>query len=388
MDPSALLLDIQELTKTYPIMKEKSENNPESSTFIALNNVSFQLRKGEVTGIIGSNGAGKSTLLKILSEVIPPTSGRVLVYGKVVSILEVGTGFHPDLSGYENIFLNAAILGMKRAEINEQINNIIEFSGVKAFIHEPVKNYSSGMYLRLAMSVALHVNCDLLLLDEVIAVGDASFRKKALEKIQEKIKSGMSCLLISHDMQVILNLCKSCLWLDKGCIQQIGPTSIVVSAYLNAIGYDGQCEIKSYVEHYSLISLTSSATEIYTDQGFTITIKFKVDRPDRYVALMRTSFQQQAIFTDALVFRSPKPPNLIEAGTYETTITIPPNILNAGCFIFDFILGTQEELMVDVKRGVVLTVNHREWELNKNWNSSDRIYPLRPQFEWQVNKLE
>jgi lipopolysaccharide transport system ATP-binding protein len=187
-------------------------------TFWALKDVSFDVKKGDVVGIIGRNGAGKSTLLKILSRITKPTSGEIDVYGRIGSLLEVGTGFHPELTGRENIFLNGAILGMRREEIKRQFDAIVDFSEVEQFLDTPVKRYSSGMYVRLAFAVAAHLNPEILIVDEVLAVGDAEFQKKCLGKMGEAAKGGRTVLFVSHNMGAVVQLCKRALILESGAL--------------------------------------------------------------------------------------------------------------------------------------------------------------------------
>ncbi len=200
--------------------------------FWALNDVSFEVKRGEVVGIIGRNGAGKSTLLKILSRITEPTSGSVDIYGRVGSLLEVGTGFHPELTGRENIYLNGAILGMKRDEIARQFDAIVEFAEIEKFVDTPVKHYSSGMYLRLAFAVAAHLEPEILLVDEVLAVGDAAFQKKCLGKMGAVAKEGRTVLFVSHDLGAIQSLCRRSLLLNGGEIMADGPTEQVVYNYI------------------------------------------------------------------------------------------------------------------------------------------------------------
>src|SRR3989338_1198855 len=201
--------------------------------FWALREVSVEIKQGEIIGIIGRNGAGKSTLLKILTGITPPTEGEIVMRGRTASLLEVGTGFHPELTGRENIFLNGAILGMTKKEIVGKFNEIVTFSGVEKFLDTPVKYYSSGMYVRLAFSVAAHMEPDILLVDEVLAVGDAEFQKKCLGKMEEVTKQeGRTILFVSHNMDAIQNLCQRCILLNNGKIQAIGQTDEVVKTYL------------------------------------------------------------------------------------------------------------------------------------------------------------
>ncbi|MEK7116759.1 MAG: ABC transporter ATP-binding protein [Patescibacteria group bacterium] len=200
--------------------------------FWALKDVNFSVQKGEVVGIIGANGAGKSTLLKILSQITPPTEGEIILRGRVGSLLEVGTGFHPELTGRENIFLNGAILGMKKKEIAQKFDEIVEFAGIGKFLDTPVKYYSSGMYVRLAFSVAAYMEPDILIIDEVLAVGDAEFQKKCLGKMEEITKEeGRTILFVSHNMEAIRRMCSHCILLDKGKITFKGNTGDTLSAY-------------------------------------------------------------------------------------------------------------------------------------------------------------
>jgi len=204
--------------------------------FWALKNVNFSVEKGEILGIIGRNGAGKSTLLKILSQITPPTTGEIKITGSVGSLLEVGTGFHPELTGRENIFLNGAILGMKNQEIVRKFDEIVKFAGVEKFVDTPVKYYSSGMYVRLAFSVAAHMETDILIIDEVLAVGDSEFQKKCLGKMEDITqKEGKTILFVSHNMTAIKQLCNKCIWISKGNLKMSGSTDNVVGAYLNAM---------------------------------------------------------------------------------------------------------------------------------------------------------
>jgi lipopolysaccharide transport system ATP-binding protein len=201
--------------------------------FWALNDVSFQVRRGDVIGIIGPNGAGKSTLLKILSRITEPTRGRVRIKGRVASLLEVGTGFHPELTGRENIFLNGAVLGMKRAEIERKFDEIVAFAEVERFLDTPVKRYSSGMYVRLAFAVAAHLDPEILLVDEVLAVGDAEFQTRCIGKINEQARGGRTIIFITHDMRKATAICSNGILLRSGCVAEQGPMSKIIQSYLS-----------------------------------------------------------------------------------------------------------------------------------------------------------
>ena len=214
---------------------------PEQSSsrdFWALKDISFQISQGQTLAIIGENGAGKSTLLKILSRITQPTTGTVKVYGRLASLLEVGTGFHPEFSGRDNIFLNGAMLGLSRKDVRKRFDRIVEFSGLAKFIDVPVKNYSSGMYVRLAFSVAAHLNPEIVILDEVLAVGDTVFQKKCFDRMEEIIDEGHAAILVSHGMAHIRRMCQICLWLKNGRIKMLGPTDEVASCYEKATTHE------------------------------------------------------------------------------------------------------------------------------------------------------
>ena len=210
--------------------------------FWALTDVSFDVARGEVVGVIGRNGAGKSTLLKVLSRITDPTSGRVDIYGRVGSLLEVGTGFDRELTGRDNIYLSGAILGMKKREIDRKFDEIVAFAEIERFLETPVKRYSSGMYLRLAFAVAAHLEPEILVLDEVLAVGDAQFQRRCLGKMEEVAGQGRTVLFVSHNMAAVARFCDRCIWLDQGAIREEGDSEEIVSRYL-ATGTDGTGEV-------------------------------------------------------------------------------------------------------------------------------------------------
>ncbi|TFV97256.1 ABC transporter ATP-binding protein [Algoriphagus kandeliae] len=218
----------------------------DESVFWALKDVSFEVKEGEVLGIIGKNGAGKSTLLKILSQITEPTSGKIEIHGRVASLLEVGTGFHPELSGRENIYMNGTILGMTRREIDSKLEEIIDFSGIEKFIDTPVKFYSSGMKVRLGFSVAAHLDPEILIIDEVLAVGDYEFQKKCLGKMEDVSKNqGRTVLFVSHSMSAVQTLCSSTIMLENGKIVVTGPTDKIIKRYLGAGSPDNFFELKN-----------------------------------------------------------------------------------------------------------------------------------------------
>ena len=244
---SDIALSVRALSKAYTIAHNAASHvtlteaalarlrrplaRPQRETFWALKDVSFDIKRGDVVGVIGRNGAGKSTLLKILSRITEPTEGEIDVYGRIGSLLEVGTGFHPELTGRENIYLNGAILGMRKAEIRKQFDAIVDFAGVEKFLDTPVKRYSSGMYVRLAFAVAAHLETEILVVDEVLAVGDAEFQRKCLGKMKDVARGGRTVLFVSHHMQSVQVLCNCALYLDRGQCPYFGVVEGAVDRY-------------------------------------------------------------------------------------------------------------------------------------------------------------
>lgn len=287
------ILEIQNLSKKFVLGAKKESylslrdmiaqpfnKSKPTNTFYALDDVSFNVNPGESIGIIGKNGAGKSTLLKILSKITPPTSGRIISRGRIASLLEVGTGFHPELSGRENIFMNGSILGMRKQEIAKHFDAIVEFSGVEKFIDTPLKRYSSGMQLRLAFAVAAHLEPEVLVIDEVLAVGDAEFQKKCLGKMNEVSKSGRTVLFVSHDMNAIEQLCSKTIILQKGKLKAYGDTHQLINAYLNEDNNYQKSNV-SLSENVFLEQMSFDTNDFYSgeDLHFSVKLRFTHLRP-------------------------------------------------------------------------------------------------------------
>lgn len=249
---------VEAVTAPWRRLRGSGPRESAFETFWALRDVSFEIQRGEVIGVIGRNGAGKSTLLKILSRITEPTEGQARIRGRVASLLEVGTGFHPELTGRENIFLNGSLLGMRRGEIERKFDEIVAFAEVEKFLDTPVKHYSSGMYVRLAFGVAAHLDPEVLIVDEVLAVGDAAFQKKCLGKMREVAGSGRTVLFVSHNLTTINSLCHNALWLDQGTIYRQGPAAVVVEDYLS----DGNGDNQSVFDLATLDRRTYRAPEL------------------------------------------------------------------------------------------------------------------------------
>ena len=249
----------------------------------ALKDINFEIQEGEVIGIIGKNGAGKSTLLKILSRVTAPTTGQITIHGRMASLLEVGTGFHPELTGRENVFLNGAIMGMTKTEIKKKFDEIVDFSGVERYIDTPVKRYSSGMYVRLAFAVAAHLEPEILIVDEVLAVGDAEFQKKCLGKMKDVSGQGRTVLFVSHNMGAIQSLCSRSIYLKNGTIQQTGDTDKIINHYLsNELKIEDELNlavnlhIPASITQVKLINGSNQKTKAYLS-GESLKFVFKID---------------------------------------------------------------------------------------------------------------
>lgn len=312
--------------------------------FWALKDVSFEVRDGDRVGIIGRNGAGKSTLFKILSRITEPTTGRARIKGRISSLLEVGTGFHPELTGRENVYLNGATLGMARAEIARKFDEIVAFAGVERFLDTPVKRYSTGMYMRLAFAVAAHLEPDILLVDEVLSVGDAQFQKKCLGKMQEVGKEGRTVLFVSHSMQTVHALCSSAMLLTEGRIECSGDVATVVNAYLSA-GTARSSELvwgdPQTAPGNEQIRLHSARVvpEADVEEGL-ITIRtpfrlecvFSNNVPESlfYVGMHFRTAMGDRVFVTSL---TPRP---VRHGVYRVACHIPGDLLNSGSYTTDW----------------------------------------------------
>jgi lipopolysaccharide transport system ATP-binding protein len=313
----------------------------------ALKDISFDLNQGDALGIIGSNGSGKSTLLKIIARIVKPTTGSVRGTGKISSILEVGTGFHEELTGRENIYISGYTLGMTKAEIAKKFDEIVAFSGIEKFLDTPIKRYSSGMYVRLAFAVVAHLEPDILIVDEVLAVGDADFQKKCLGKMREvSQKDGRTILFVSHSMQAVNNLCNKALWLNQGQIKEFGESSAVVNKYLSSVqklnlkqSWDNMEEApgNDFVrfKKVELVPHDKPPGEPL-DIRTPLTVKFKfwnlIDNVLLSVGLHLYSYSGECIFD------IPSPSKYFEKGVIEVECTIPGNFLNDGAYYISMVV--------------------------------------------------
>jgi lipopolysaccharide transport system ATP-binding protein len=328
--------------KIKALVSNKADNTEQE--FWALNGVSFSVEKGEVIGIIGKNGAGKSTLLKILSRITEPTNGRIEINGRVSSLLEVGTGFHPELSGRDNIFLNGAILGMTKREISKKFDEIVDFSGINKFIDTPVKRYSSGMYVRLAFAVAAHLEPEILIVDEVLAVGDAEFQKKCLGKLKDVSSHGRTVLFVSHNMLALKGLCDRAVLLRNGTVADIGPTDQVINQYLT--GYGNKEWNKNWLqenrpgnEFIKINSISINHVNVKDDYSM-ISVDDELEVNVEYELLVDNIIFNVAphLYTASgeCVFGLNGPVDKFSKGQYLTKLNIPTNFLNDGVFYIKF----------------------------------------------------
>ncbi len=362
--------------------------------FWALKDVSFDIFPGEVVGIIGRNGAGKSTLLKILTGITPPTTGEIHLHGRVASLLEVGTGFHPELTGRENIFLNGAILGMTRKEIAKNFDSIVEFAEISKFLDTPVKYYSSGMYVRLAFSVSAHMEPDILLVDEVLAVGDAEFQKKCLGKMEEVTrKQGRTILFVSHNMAAIQSLCKKCILIEKGSIKNIGNTEDIVNQYLSGNAKEGTEKIwpeekRPGNDIASLISTRlinregKTISYAYSDKEIGIEIVHEVKKPG-YMPIPNVHvFTNKAEY--AFISHADYNENLDKVGIYKSTAWIPANILNNSTYIIGIAVSTMIPLQVHLyEREAIIFQVIEDIDNAKKYDYNQKIPGVvRPKLEW------
>ena len=368
----------------------------ESDYVWALRDINLEVKKGEVLGIIGRNGAGKSTLLKILSQVTSPTTGRVEVFGRIASLLEVGTGFHPELTGRENIFLNGAILGMRRNEIQKKFDEIVDFAGVEAYIDTPVKRYSSGMYVRLAFAVAAFLEPEILVVDEVLAVGDAEFQKKCLGRIKDvSVNEGRTVLFVSHNMAAIRTLCEKAIVLTDGSKSFEGDSESAIAKYLQ-LGVGNSIKSKAFevleVSGFGQIKSIGVSNRGKTSQEFVVEsepIEIHVDtdvnamHPSRYHITFHLHGEGgEALFS----FSSSQGQIKLNQGSNSVRCEIPKHFLQPGFYSLRlFIVEDRRRSIFNQSDVLVFQVIEGERELGVYMGREPGS--IRPQFEWRIESL-
>jgi len=382
--------------------RNEAESQAAAERFWALRDINLEIRQGEVVGIIGRNGAGKSTLLKILSRITAPTRGHIEVRGRLASLLEVGTGFHPELSGRENIFLNGAILGMARREIARKFDEIVAFAEVEKFIDTPVKRYSSGMYVRLAFAVAAHLDVDVLVVDEVLAVGDAQFQRRCISKMGDVAGSGRTILFVSHNMTAVRRLCRRAVWLDQGQLMRAGTVEDVTAAYLAESALSRQCERcwndasgpgcddvrlqRLAVKPLNAADRDGVASIIDVSSGLRFEFEYLVKRP---LALNLSVL----LFTsdDVLVLNAVPIEDVhwfgkeFPTGRYRCRFELAPNLLNAGIYRVE-LLFVRDQAHVLHREPNALMFEVHDVPNQSLWHGR---FPgvIRPQFHWATERI-
>jgi lipopolysaccharide transport system ATP-binding protein len=378
----------------------RAASKEEEGKIWALRDISFEVHKGQVLGIIGRNGAGKSTLLKILSRITEPTEGYAEIRGRVGSLLEVGTGFHPELSGRENIYLNGAILGMKREEIDQKFDEIVAFSEVEKFIDTPVKRFSSGMYLRLAFAVAAHLEPQILVVDEVLAVGDAEFQRKCLGKMNDVAKEGRTVLFVSHNMSAILRLTDETILLDEGRIVLRAPTPQAVDHYMaSGFSQSGERtwsidEIPSESAPFRPIALRVSDNDqrrydrVRSTNPITIEVEYAIDAPIKglrvgvYMQTTRGEFVFTSFDTDnAQHFENY---SVRPEGHYISRCTLPPDFLNEGQYVLGINASSYRVKRYFQDESALAFSVDGAGAPGKQWPER-RLGPVRPRLEWDID---
>lgn len=407
------ILEIRNISKRFRISHElepyltfqgrllnllRFQRTQSSEEFWALDDISFSIEAGESIGIIGKNGAGKSTLLKILSRITPPSSGKIIARGRIASLLEVGTGFHPELTGRENIFLNGSILGMKRAEIRLKFDAIVDFSGIEKFLDTPLKHYSSGMQLRLAFAVAAFLEPEILIIDEVLAVGDAEFQRKCMGKMDEVSRSGRTVLFVSHNMNAVTSLCTKCIHLKKGRVVDFGETNAVINQYLKGDAYKtneknweanvppvGDDTVR--LKHARLINQQMETIEFAAlDQKVGIEYSFQILRDNSEVVPnihIFTNKGEYAFVSSAPVSASPLP-----KGLYKAVMWIPPHLLNQGVYSCGLAVSTMAPVVVHFYEQEAIIFEVIE-DINKRNSKYKQHIPgvVRPALDWDFQRL-
>lgn len=365
----------------------------EPTNFWALRDLGFEIQPGEVFGVVGRNGAGKSTLLKILSRITAPTRGRITVRGRIASLLEVGTGFHPELTGRENIYLNATILGMSRREIDRKLDAIVAFSGVETFLDTPVKRYSSGMYVRLAFAVAAHVDADILLIDEVLAVGDAEFQKRCLGMMGDVARGGRTVIFVSHNLTALRNLCTTGLLLDKGRIGAMGSIGEVLKQYASSGSAEGRTIVElpagpdGVAASLRQVSVRPApghgGAGISVEMAFTITVTVDVREPtlDIGAYLHCNDAGQSRVFSTGSFFDASLNGRRLAQGCHTFRCDVPGHLLNDGDYSLDvFLIRDRSEVIASEPAVLSFRINDAATRVDGwNWPVTGIV---RPQLQW------
>jgi lipopolysaccharide transport system ATP-binding protein len=368
--------------------------------FWALRDVSFEVNQGDVLGIIGRNGAGKSTLLKVLTRVTYPTAGRAEIRGRTGSLLEVGTGFHPELTGRENIYLNGAILGMRRTEIHQKFDEIVEFAEIEKFLDTPVKRYSSGMYMRLAFAIAAHLEPEILIVDEVLAVGDAAFQKKCLGKMGKVAKEGRTVLFVSHNMVAIQSLCNRVIWLDQGRLMAEGQPAPVVSNYLQSFASSLTQQIWGVATAPGNDNIRLRRVCVRPEDGEPsdpITMRTPVVLEFDFWNLLQGAYLDlnfQLITAQGIVVFASNPTDQTgwhgkpyPTGLFRSKCHIPGDLLKSGCYSILLTVTRDDHYILYQQENVLVFEVQDSVELRRGWYG-EMVGTVRPLLKWTTERVD
>ncbi len=361
-----------------------------SSEYVwALKDINLEIKKGDVMGIIGKNGAGKSTLLKILSKVTKPTTGTVQYKGRIASLLEVGTGFHMEMTGRENIYMNGSIMGMTRAEITRKLDEIIDFAGVERFIDTPVKRYSSGMTVRLGFAIAAHLEPEILVVDEVLAVGDAEFQKKAIGKMQDVSKGeGRTVLFVSHNLTAVKSMCTQCIVLDNGNISFNGDTASAICKYSNDFKTEDGLKKTWKEKHLKGENIRLFEASVVSEDNFSINKEIYINITFEIETDMKSFNASLVLYTEdnVPVFNSWSKIFNLKKGVYNTTMKLPANFLNNKLYKTRILFVNKMQVLIDVVD--ILQFEAKEFgSRDLDWYG-EVLGLVRPKLEWEIEKRD
>lgn len=381
--------------RKYRSLYQFDDESDSESILWALRNVSFEVKEGEVLGIIGGNGAGKSTLLKVLSRITEPTSGRVEIHGRVGSLLEVGTGFNPELSGRDNVYLNGVVLGMRKKEVDARFDEIVAFSGIEKFIDTPIKRYSSGMKVRLAFAVAAHLEPEILIVDEVLAVGDDEFQRKCLGKMSEVSKSGRTVFFVSHTMSAVNSLCSRVIWMKQGQVNMDGLPTDVISAYLsssahaelgNALFSDADAQGPFRLKRARVyLSNEDFVPSVHYDQNARIAVRYEVTEPIKnlVINIALKDALGNPLFATSDSDSATRPGDVRQPGIYESVCTLPSRMMRPGrYFVSISAFEPYRRSFVEKENAMAFDVTDVNFPLNPK-----RSGIILPVLDWTVSPV-
>ena len=396
------------MKRLWPVLFNDRQLDPSNDkAFWALRDLDLEVRPGELVGVVGKNGSGKSTLLKLLARVTEPSTGYAEVTGQVGSLLEVGTGFHPELTGRQNVYLNGSIMGMSSDQINRRFDEIVAFAEVDRFIDTPVKHYSSGMYMRLAFSVAAHMECDILIVDEVLAVGDFQFQKKCLARIEQEVKAGKTVLFVSHNTSMIMQVCTRCVLFENGRLIEDGYPQPIVESYLSRhvplmatrVCREDDYTVASAQRHFQfqIFNVVDSSGGICTHfdvkEPIVVEMEWNV-RVSQYTLDVHINLRHETgvtVLTSMDNHDSPWHDRVAPAGRYRARVVIPPNFLNEGVFMLDLVITARENgaeyINLPDAATIRVTDDMRQTGVRGDW---ERPWPpavIRPRLEWKYSEL-